>query len=248
LFSYLYSPNQFSFYNPWFYPAGAHQECDLTAPEGELLTLGIVAQSQNTMYNLPMTGLGYNCNAGPGPVFELGTFRDAQCGNVGRLEGNPPYRYKAGYLDFATSGTSTEVVGQLALLMLANRISPASRTIIEDAFEANLTAEGGGLELATRIAQVLMLSTPEFATSNLVLPNGNERPRTPTDTKVPDIPYKAIIHIDLFGGQDSMNMLTPHPDGCQALYDEYRARRGVDTSLSDPYINSLRKVRVSTVL
>jgi len=191
------------------------------------------------MYNLPMTGLGYNCNAGPGPAFELGTFRDAQCGNVGRLEGSPPYRYKAGYLDFATSGTSTEVVGQLALLMLANRISPASRTIIEDSFEANLTAEGGGLELATRIAQVLMLSTPEFATSNLVLPNGNERPRTPTDTKVPDIPYKAIIHIDLFGGQDSMNMLTPHPDGCQALYDEYRARRGVDNSLADIYINSL---------
>ena len=164
LFSYLYSPNQFSFYNPFFYPAGAHQESALTAPEGELLTLGIVAQSQNTMYNLPMTGLGYNCNAGPGPVFELGTFRDAQCGSDGRLADTPPYRHKAGYLDFVPSGTTkTEVVGQLALMMVANRISPASRTIIEDAFEANFNAEGGGFELATRIAQVLLLSTPEVS-------------------------------------------------------------------------------------
>ena len=159
------------------------------------------------------------------------------CG--GRLEGNPPYRYKAGYLDFTPSGTSsTEVVGQLALLMLANRISPANRAIIENAFDENLNAIGGGLELATRIAQVLMLSTPEFATSNLVLPNGDERQRTPQDTKV-DVPYKAIIHIDLFGGHDSMNMIAPHPDGCQALYDEYRARRGNVTGLTDPYINAL---------
>ena len=58
-----------------FLPSLISLESYLTAPEAELLTMGTIALSQNTMYNLPMTGLAFNCNAGPGPDFELGTFR-----------------------------------------------------------------------------------------------------------------------------------------------------------------------------
>ena len=40
------------------------------------------------------------------------------------------------------------------------------------------------------------------------------------------LPKKAIVHVYLFGGLDSMNMLAPHPDGCPSLYEEYVAQRG----------------------
>ena len=45
-----------------------------------------------------------------------------------------------------------------------------------------------------------MLSTPEFATTNLVLPTDSERTATPRDTKADNVPYKAIVYVNLFGG------------------------------------------------
>jgi len=92
-------------------------------------------------------------------------------------------------------------VGQIALLLTANRINPASRTLIEDAYAAIYDANDVDLQKkAWQVAQILMLSTPEFATTNLVVPTDSERTPTPRDTKVPDLPYKAIVYVNLFGG------------------------------------------------
>ena len=75
---------------------------------------------------------------------------------------------------------------------------------------------GGGAEEAWQVAQVLIVTTPEFHTINRVAGNGNARtPRPRAEKDIGSPPYKAIIHVNLFGGMDSMNMLVPHPDGCQ---------------------------------
>ena len=57
---------------------------------------------------------------------------------------------------------------------------------------------------------------------------GSPRSVTPTLPKSTD-PYKAIVFIDLVGGIDSFNILTPHSEGDCYLYEEYfKARGGED--------------------
>ena len=75
---------------------------------------------------------------------------------------------------------------------------------------------------------MLLTSTPEYGTTtNIVVPDGNERTATTTVNQFTNVPeYKAAIHINLFGGMDSLSMIAPHPNGCQSLYDEYNATRG----------------------
>ena len=36
-----------------------------------------------------------------------------------------------------------------------------------------------------------------------------------------------------------MNMITPHPDGCLDLYNEYLDRRGTELALSDTEIEAI---------
>jgi uncharacterized protein (DUF1501 family) len=65
-----------------------------------------------------------------------------------------------------------------------------------------------------------------FHATNKAAPLNEKRSSTPSAAKDQNEPYKAIIHLNLFGGMDSMNLLVPHPDDCTILYDEYKARRG----------------------
>jgi len=235
-------PDQFSFYEPHFMPAGAHQEAYLMAPEAGILNLGYMVNSQNALHNLFRMGMSA-CDGGIGPF--MGKGKVISCGNRDGLFTN-----SAGYLDYTPDGvvsSSSNIVGQLATILTADRISPSNRALIEEAYTDNYNAVGGGAKAALEIAQVLMTTTPEFHTTNNVAMNDDARTLTPRREK-DNSPYKAIIHVNLFGGMDSMSMLAPHPDGCQALYDEYKDARGsglfltpgemvkidVDASTSDP--------------
>ena len=60
---------------------------------------------------------------------------------------------------------------------------------------------------------------------SIVHKTGFPRSLTPPQPKI-DIPYKAIIYINLSGGADSFNILTPHNDSGCYLYDEYLRERG----------------------
>lgn len=52
-------------------------------------------------------------------------------------------------------------------------------------------------------------------------------PRSITTQPAPqDVPYQAIIYIDLSGGADSFNILAPHNDGGCYLYNDYARARG----------------------
>lgn len=118
-------------------------------------------------------------------------------------------------------------MGQLATILTADRISQANRAQIEAAYEANYNAAGGNAQTALQIAQNLIITTPEFHTTNRVANSNNARTATPPRAQKDDnVPYKAIVHVYLFGGMDSMNMLTPHPQGCPGLYEDYKNQRG----------------------
>jgi len=80
-------------------------------------------------------------------------------------------------------------------------------------------------EIAFRVALQLMTVTPEFHSSNIVRKTSKQR-QTPPPSKKLDVPYKAIIVLQLFGGMDSFYMLSPH-HSCTELYNEYSQTRGV---------------------
>ena len=87
-------------------------------------------------------------------------------------------------------------------MLTAGRISDANRALIEAAYTENYSHASGGAKLALQIAQVLMISTPEFHAMNVVKKgaNGSARTATPSAAKNENIPdYKAIIHVNLFG-------------------------------------------------
>ena len=128
-------------------------------------------------------------------------------------------------------------MGDLALLLTSNRLSPGNRQIIEAQF--TLSYGASGISEALQVATTLIMSTPEFQTTNTVAMSGTARTATPSIPKNPSVPYKAIVHVNLFGGMDSMNMIMPHPDGCQSLYDEYKLYRG-----SGNYVDVTEMVKI----
>ena len=155
-------------------------------------------------------------------------------------------QYTSGYLDFTPTGdlsSSTNVVGQLGTILTADRISPVNKALVEDAYSSFYNADGGGADMALKVAQELMVTSPEFHTTNKVDPNINARTATPQAEKDESIPYKAIVHVNLFGGMDSMNLLVPHPDGCPELFADYQNNRGPDLSLTT---NEMVKILVDS--
>ena len=61
-------------------------------------------------------------------------------------------------------------------------------------------------------------------THTIVRKTGSTRPITPPSPKSSS-PYKAIVYINLAGGADSFNILTPGASDCN-LYDGYWEARG----------------------
>ena len=179
-----------------------------------------------------------NCNGGAGPPFRLGIVSSASCDlRVGGSDSRyDTLEYAAGFLDFTPTGDindSANVVDQLALLLVASKLSKPSQELIQRVFESILDEDPTAAKVAQEVAQLLIMSTPEYSTTtNLVAPNHIERQPTPPDAIKPNTDYKALVFINLFGGMDSLNMLTPHPNGCQALYDEYVVTRGDNLALN----------------
>ena len=122
-------------------------------------------------------------------------------------------------------------MGQLATILTADRLSSASRALIEAAYTANWNPADP--QAGMKAAQALMITTPEFHGTTKVDAGSNTRsPTPPRGTKTDTDGYKAVVHIYLFGGMDSMNLLTPHPVGCPGLYNEYTHKRGNENSLN----------------
>lgn len=206
------TPDQFSFFSPEYMPPGAHLEASLVSPESELLNMNYIIGGQNALYSLIQEGL-VSCNGGIGPVSRRGIV--SGCG-----------LHSAGVLGFTVSDnlfSGANVVSRLSTLLTADRLSRTSQELIESAYFNAFSFSGKSN--AMQVAQALIVSTPEFHTTNKALPL-DERESSPSSLNGTSQSYKAIIHLNLFGGMDSMNLLVPHPQECQSLYDEYKAMRG----------------------
>eukprot|EP00956_Cyclotella_meneghiniana_P035458 scaffold115176_cov24-Cyclotella_meneghiniana.AAC.2 len=215
------TPDQFSFFSPDYMPAGAHIESSLVAPESELLNLKYIIGSQNAYYMLLQNGLS-KCSGGIGGSLTAGR-------NCNDNPGEP-----VGSLTFVPQGdtsSSSNVISQLATILTADRLDDDSKSIIGDVYEAILASDGE--EAALKAAEVLMVSAPVFHATNKAEPISEERTSTPPTPKDESEPYKAVIHLNLFGGVDSMNVLVPHPDDCPSLYEEYKTKRGEDLYLAE---------------
>lgn len=71
-----------------------------------------------------------------------------------------------------------------------------------------------------------MSNTHDVYIAPPVRKNGSfSRSTTPPSAKSSS-PYKAIVYINLAGGADSFNILTPGSTDCTSLYDEYWEARG----------------------
>ena len=222
-------PHQFSFYSPDFIPPKNMLEAGLTSPQGQLANLNKILSLSNALYSLTRYGFS-GCGGGIGPRWYRNIY--TTCGN--NFDGL--HTNTAAYLSYTHDDSST-TVDDLALLLTSGRLSEDSRQIIQSQFNSSHTASE--MSEALQVAAILIMSTPEFHTWNTITTSNTSRTATPTTPKNDHISYKAIVHVNLFGGMDSMSMLTPHPDGCQSLYNEYKSRRG-----NDNYVAAASMVKI----
>ena len=134
-------------------------------------------------------------------------------------------------------GNASAVVAELDLLLAAGRLSDASRSVIEDAYDRALQqakplSSQLGDNSALQVAQQLFFASPEFATTNHNRPTGELRTSAAKNMSVAASeedyaePYRAIVFLMMTGGADTFNLLVPHSQ-CAAkdLYAEYAAVR-----------------------
>ncbi len=112
------------------------------------------------------------------------------------------------------------VVEELSLILTAGRLHPHSKDIITNAYATKLPVSGDAA--AHRLALQLILTTPEFHTSQIAIPSGLARPE-PAQPSASGVPYKAVVMTMLAGGADSFNMIIPHTcTDAKDMYQDYK--------------------------
>jgi len=214
------TPNVFSFFLPEYAAPGQITESNLVSPEAMVINAPTVVGFLNGAYALIDLGLN-SCFKGFGGVVH----NACQLFFYNWFKWDPEIQTMA-TLRYQPSTTDAEtVVDELALLLTAGRLSPGSRRIVREAYDVEFIAANAASAL--RLAQKLVISTPEYHSTNTVKRKEQLRP----DPEIP-VPsqneYKAIIILNLNGGMDGFNMLVPHSD-CntdQDVYENYKAARG----------------------
>ena len=171
-------------------------------------TIGLL----NGMFSLIKYGLS-NCYGGFGSRWKSCT--------EGNLVGAEAYLSFSRPFDSTTTNEDDQaaaVVGELSTLLTSGRLSSASKGVIEAAYKEKLLQDGA--DAAMRLAQQLIITTPEFQTSNTVKLNGQVRSK-PQPPQPYGTPYKAIVYVMFSGGCDSYNMLVPHTCSGKDMYEEY---------------------------
>lgn len=123
-------------------------------------------------------------------------------------------------MTFSRSGDADTVVNELSSLLTGGRLSSENKRIIVEAYNLKLPDHAAAL----RVAQQLIVASPEFQSTNTVRKNGAKR-ELPESPKSSGVPYKAMVVLMLTGGVDSFNMLVPIGDSAYSDYVE--ARKGV---------------------
>uniref|UniRef100_A0A7S0KZ56 DUF1501 domain-containing protein n=1 Tax=Asterionellopsis glacialis TaxID=33640 RepID=A0A7S0KZ56_9STRA len=203
------APNVFSFFSPQYSPPGRLSQASLLSPEAQVLSTITTVGMSNGLFSLIHRGLA-SCGSGFGPWL-------SHCD------------YTHGYLSYSQesdAANATQVIHDLATLVTSGRLSQTNRGLIASTYASVYDEEGE--EAALRVAQQLIVSSPEFHTTSLVRTTGGVRtPSIPSGNL--DEPYKAIVYVYAFGGLDSFHMLAPYHTSsdldCAALYRDYKKQR-----------------------
>lgn len=222
----------FSWYFPDYVPdSGALLPANLVSPEAQVITLPNTIALKNGMFSLIKYGLSI-CNDGFGKNLGFGN-----CADDGL------YQSSIGHLTYDPAGlTADDHISDLDLLLTGGRLSNDSKTKIVTA----CSSEQG--KAATRCMQQLIITTPEYATTNHAIQTGEERITESSGEINATEPYKAMVFLFLDGALDSYNMLTPYTCSPIDVYDRYRTARG-KTDISDGVglpLNRLMEIDAST--
>ena len=135
------------------------------------------------------------------------SYYDPQDAHYGKVEYSPP-----------NPNDAEGVIDDLSLILTGGRLrlNSVSKSIIVDAYK-NAGNNADGL----RLAQKLIVSTPEFHTTNVMYSTSSPRdelqPPQPASNR-----YKSVVFVFLEGGMDSFNMLMPH-SGCTGGQREFHS-------------------------
>lgn len=181
------SPGVFSFFLPEYQAPGKIKASTLVSPEAQVLSGPKIINLMNGLISL--VDLGFNeCYGGfAQPIY-------GRCASVG-----PNFNgYNMGRLTFLPSNPNdaSQVVDELSLLLTGGRLSQDSRSIIANAYSSLNHIDG------LRLAQKLILTTPEFHSNNVVDTKADVRPDAQFPQPSSDR-YKAVIFLKIDGGMDS---------------------------------------------
>ena len=214
-------PTVFSFILPEYSPSdSAVNKASLVAPETMIMDMPKVVGLLNGMFSLIKYGLS-NCRGGfgDGRGCTEGSFNSAD----GHLTFSKPFdataparrglRYLEAQADEALEAQADDVVNDLSTILTSGRLSDENKAVIKAAYisKLNVTAEEDpdAAGSALRIAQQLLVTTPEFHTTNIPKLIGENREKAELPQSSGSF-YKAIVYVLFGGGCDSYQMLVPH--------------------------------------
>ena len=212
-----FSPDVFSFFRPEYAAPGQIIEASLTSPEAQVMNAPTIVGFLNGIFSLIDLGLT-RCYGG----FGNKSLNNCLHYTPGKGYSKDPEVHSFGMLRYAPTFTSSEdIVDDLAILLTGGRMSATSRASLVAAYasEADQSNAAGAL----RLLQKLMITSPEFHSTNIFHSTDQLRP-VPDAPVQSDEPYKAIVFFNLNGGMDGFNMLVPHVD-C-LVYTNYANARG----------------------
>ena len=224
-------PSVFSFFLPEHVPSGGVQSAGLVAPESMALQGDNVLHLLDASWSTTKFGI-IDC-------FRLRTFESLRhynpfsCPNPA-VEGNTDHSpAKLSFLPQSTT-TSDDIINELDLLLTSGRLQDKNRAIIKSIVDPMMD----DVAKAVRAAQQLILSTPEYHSTNLPRKQDNARVLTGY-TEKPNAPYKAVVVLMMGGGVDSWNLLVPT---CPSAHAEYVLARGTTHAIPVENLTSISAV------
>ncbi len=209
------SPSVFSFFLPEYSPAGAFESAKLVAPESQVLTGKFVTKLLDGLFSTIKFGLVSCYNAFGETVSTDGC--PTEEGNTDDASGKLLYRVPDGM-------SVSEAIDDLGLLLTAGRLSLTNKNIIKGAIEDEYS--NGDKAKATRIAQQLILSSPEFHSWGGTHDNSGITRKVEGYKRPPKTTYKSLVYFFMDGGADSFNLIVPKDNCRKNMYEEYKKARG----------------------
>lgn len=110
-----------------------------------------------------------------------------------------------------TSENPEDIVNELAMLLTGGRLNYYTREVlvkeVRESFE-----ESKPFTESLKMAQRLMIMSPEFHSTGIVQPSLKERQGYTEQPPIDGQDYKGIVLLYLNGGMDGFNALVPHSD------------------------------------